>query len=456
MIQDERIHVLNEAPVNMRGRYVLYQMQQSQRASCNHALEYAIRQANDLGLPVLASFGLIPDYPGATSRHYSFMLEGLRETQQTLAGRGIRLIVRAEAPDRAALALGKDAALIVMDRGYLRIQRAWRKSVGEGASCRAIEVESDAVVPVEAAMDHEAYMAATIRPRITKLLPRYLVPLKETKPVKPSMSLRLAGPELDLSDPVKLMRKLNVPIGLECVRCAKGGAAAASDTLEDFLRLRLHHYDERRDDPNVDGTSGLSPYLHFGQISALEVALAAKETGRGKAADVFLEQLIVRRELAMNFTWYNPDYDAYEGLPNWARATLAVERKTKRPDLYDKAAFEQARTDDPVWNAAQMEMVKTGRMHNYMRMYWGKKILEWSETPEEAFAIAMDLNDRYELDGRDPNGYTGVAWCFGKHDRPWPRHPVFGNVRMMTAGGLAKKFDVQAYVRHVSGGRICD
>ncbi|MFO7535052.1 MAG: deoxyribodipyrimidine photo-lyase [Kiritimatiellia bacterium] len=450
MIQSERIKELNVAPVNTHGRYVLYLMQQSQRSSCNHALEHAIREANRLGLPVLAAFGLTPDYPGANRRHYAFMLEGLAETQRALAARGIRLTVRAGAPDRTALALSKEAALAVTDRGYTRVQRAWRRAVAGQAECRAVEVESDVVVPVETAMDHEAYMAATLRPRIHKALPNFLVPLKETKPERVSLSMRLAGAELDLADPAALLRKLKVAGGAEPVGAIRGGAKAASKALEDFLRLRLHRYDERKDDPNANGASGLSPYLHFGQISALAVALAVKETGTGKSRDVFLEQLIVRRELAMNFAWYNPDYDRFAGLPNWAKATLAAESKTKRPAVYNRADFEAARTGDLFWNAAQREMMKTGRMHNYMRMYWGKKILEWSETPEEAYVTAVELNDRHELDGRDPNGYAGVAWCFGKHDRPWPKHPVFGNVRSMTASGLERKFDMQRYVKQMA------
>jgi deoxyribodipyrimidine photo-lyase len=449
MIQPERLHVRNAGPIAGRGRYVLYLMQQSQRAACNHALEYAIREANGLGLPVLAVFGLTAAYPGANRRPYAFLLEGLAETQRDLAERNIRLIVRAGEPDRVALAFAKDAALVVLDRGYCRIQRQWRDSVARSASCRVVEVESDAIVPVETAMDHEAYMAATLRPRIAKRLAEFLVPMSEARPVKSSLRLRVAGPEFDVANPVAALRRLKLPGGPDPVSGLHGGGEAAREALEEFLRFRLHHYAEKRDDPSADFTSGLSPYLHFGQISALEIALAVKDVGTGKAADIFLEQLIVRRELALNFAWYNPNYDRFAGLPDWSRKTLAREAKTKRPYVYDRAAFEGGRTHDPVWNAAQKEMAVTGRMHGYLRMYWGKKILEWSATPEEAFETALALNDRYELDGRDPNGFTGVAWCFGKHDRPWPRHPVFGNVRSMTAGGLAKKFDTGAYVRRM-------
>jgi deoxyribodipyrimidine photo-lyase len=447
MIQPERMHERNSNPIAGRGRYVLYLMQQSQRAACNHALEYAIREANRLGLPVLVVFGLAPAYPGANRRHYAFMLEGLAETKRDLAERNIRLIVRPGTPDRAALAFAPEAALVVLDRGYCRIQRQWRDAVARSAPCRVVEVESDAVVPVETAMDHESYMAATIRPRIAKRLAEFLVPMSEARPAKSSLRIRFAGPEVDVDDPDAAIRKLRLTGGAAPVSGIRGGAEAAREALETFLRFKLHHYAEKRDDPAEDCTSGLSPYLHFGQISTLEVALGARDAWSGKPADVFLEQLIVRRELAMNFAWYNPDYDRFAGLPDWARKTLAAEAKTPRPYLYDRSAFESAKTHDPAWNAAQKEMAVTGRMHGYLRMYWGKKILEWSATPEEAFETALALNDKYELDGRDPNGFAGVAWCFGKHDRPWPRHPVFGNVRTMTAGGLSRKFDIGAYIR---------
>ncbi len=449
MIQPERLHERNAVPIAGPGRFVLYGMQQSQRAACNHALEYAIREANALGLPVVVAFGLMPGYPGANRRHYAFMLEGLAETQRSLAERGIRFLMRAGSIDQVVLALAREAALVVMDRGYTRLQRDWREAVARAAPCRVVEVESDAVVPVETAMDHEAYMAATLRPRIARRLAEFMVPVEEVRPVKSSLRLRFAGPEVEINEPMTVLNGLRFSGGPGPVSGLRGGTSAARVALEHFLRFKLHHYADQRDDPAGDGTSGLSPYLHFGQISALEVALAAREAWSGKAADVFLEQLVVRRELALNFAWYNPDYDRYSGLPAWARKTLAAEAGAPRPAMYDRSVFESARTADPAWNAAQKEMVATGRMHGYLRMYWGKKILEWSATPEEAFETALVLNNTYELDGRDPNGYAGVAWCFGKHDRPWPRHPVFGNVRTMTAGGLARKFDLGAYVKRM-------
>jgi deoxyribodipyrimidine photo-lyase len=253
-----------------------------------------------------------------------------------------------------------------------------------------------------------------------------------------------------LADPEKLLARLDIDRSVPPVSAFRGGYSQARKLLREFIDHKLDHYDERTNDPSLDFTSHLSPYLHFGQISPLEVALAVAEAP-GPNEEAFLEQLIVRRELSMNFVHYNPAYDTYDCLPDWAKATLAEHEKDPRPYIYSEDELEQAQTHDPYWNAAQLEMVRAGKMHNYMRMYWGKKILEWSPTPREAFETALRLNNRYELDGRDPNGFTGVAWCFGKHDRPWQERPVFGRVRYMNAAGLERKFKMDAYVAKVAG-----
>jgi deoxyribodipyrimidine photo-lyase len=244
-----------------------------------------------------------------------------------------------------------------------------------------------------------------------------------------------------------MLARLTIDRSVAPSEAFQGGPAEAKRRLTRFVGSKLAYYADRRNDPTLDFQSGLSPYLHFGQISPVDVALAAMTSGAPRnALDAFLEELIVRRELSMNFAARNPDCCAYAGLPNWARATLAAHARDRRDHLYDEAAWEAAATHDPYWNAAQREMVRTGKMHNYMRMYWGKKILEWSRSPEAAFDIALRLNDKYELDGRDPNSCAGVAWCFGKHDRPWTERPVFGMVRYMNAAGLDRKFDMPDYV----------
>jgi deoxyribodipyrimidine photo-lyase len=223
---------------------------------------------------------------------------------------------------------------------------------------------------------------------------------------------------------------------------------AAQELLMGFIRENLDRYPAYRNDPVAGVLSCMSPYLHFGQISPLSIALNILET-KSPSAGTYLEELIVRRELSMNFVHYNPLYDEFSGLPDWARKTLLSHSGDLREYTYRFSEFESARTHDPFWNAAQREMVLTGKMHGYMRMYWGKKILEWSETPEEAYRTALALNNRYELDGRDPNGYAGIAWCFGKHDRAWQERPVFGKIRYMNAAGLNRKFDAARYVARI-------
>lgn len=431
------------------GRYVLYWMQASQRAQCNHALEYAVEAANDRGKPLLVFFGLTDGYPEANERHYAFMIEGLREVRRSLARRGIDMVILHRSPDEGAAELARDSCLVVVDRGYTRIQRAWRRRAASRIDCPLVQVESDVVVPVEEASPKEEYSAATLRRKISGRIRGYLVPPEEAK-LRKTLSFRGID-RFDVEDVDNALARLSIDRSVSAPkadRALRGGENAAKAHLEDFLARRLDDYPEARNDPAADATSRMSPYLHFGQISPLHIALRAIETG-GPGVDAYLEELIVRRELAVNFVFYNDRYDRIENLPEWCRKTLTRHRKDRREYRYGIREFEGARTHDPYWNAAQKEMVETGRMHGYMRMYWGKKILEWAETPEEAYRIALLLNNRYEIDGRDPNGFAGVAWCFGKHDRPWGERPVFGTIRYMNDKGLRRKFDADAYVRRI-------
>jgi deoxyribodipyrimidine photo-lyase len=449
VIQAERIKLLNDRPERPSARYVLYWMQQAQRASGNHALEFAIREANRRQLPVVTVFGLTQRFPGAQLRHYAFMLEGLVEAEAALRKRGIRLIVRLEPPPRAVAALAGGASLVVTDRGYLRIQRRWRERVAERLDCRVVQVESDVVVPVDLVSSKEEYAARTIRPKILRHRSRFLTPLEETNPARSSVGLRLGGEKLGTAE--ALLKRLRVARRATRVATFQGGQSEATRHLRSFLKASLPRYADEHNNPGRACVSRLSPYLHFGHISPLDVALAVRST-RGVAAankDGFLEELIVRRELAMNFCRFNDHYDNYECLPEWARRTLAQHARDRRDYLYSPQQLESAATHDPYWNAAQREMVETGTMHGYMRMYWGKKIIEWTPKPEGAFGIAIALNNTYQLDGRDPNSFAGVAWCFGKHDRPWKEREVFGQVRWMSAAGLERKFDMNAYVEYV-------
>ena len=449
MIQKTRIQILNGLPIQPK-EYVLYWMQQSQRAQYNHALEYAVGQANNLKLPLLVVFGSTAQYPEANWRHYVFMLEGLQTTQKALERRQIKLIVRVGDPVQIALALGHMAALIVCDRGYLRHQRAWRQKLVSKAPCQVVQVESDVIVPLEIVSTKAEYAARTIRPKINRHLGQYLRPMKSRRLKFSSLAMNIQGE--DLSDLEKLVAKLHLSRDvLPVSQIFKGGTDQAKKIFTKFLKTKLANYAQNSNQPQTDDVSHMSMYLHFGQISPLYLALGAQKaaTAPPEAKAAYLEELIVRRELAINFVAFTPNYDRYDCIPNWAQETLAKHRQDKRPAIYTRRELERAQTHDVYWNAAMQEMRTTGFMHNYMRMYWGKKILEWTEDPSIAFETTLYLNNKYFLDGRDPNSYTGVAWIYGVHDRAWPQRPVFGKVRYMAATGLERKCDIRKYVRKV-------
>ncbi len=446
MFREKRLKALNRKEIRKR-RYILYWMQASHRTEYNHALEYAIMKANKMNTPVVVYFGITDDFPESNERHYFFMLEGLREVQSSLHEKGITMVVWHKSPELGTVELSKDASLVVVDRGYLRIQKKWRSYVTQSIKCPLVQVESDVVVPVEVASPKEEYSAATFRPKIRKKLDSFLLPLKENYPRVDSLQLHFDS--FDIEDPEKAISILGIDRSVKRVVDFHGGTAEARKHLEDFLRDKLEYYEELRNDPTKECLSNMSPYLHFGQISPLYIALRALETD-SSGKDAYLEELIVRRELSMNFVFYNQNYDSFDGLPEWAKETLKKHVRDPREYIYTSEELENAETHDPYWNAAQREMMIRGKMHGYMRMYWGKKIIEWSRTPEEAFETALYLNNKYELDGRDPNGFTGVAWCFGKHDRPWKERPIFGKIRYMTSNGLKRKFDADGYVAKTS------
>jgi deoxyribodipyrimidine photo-lyase len=448
MIQPARVQVLNDARVNLGGRYVLYWMQASQRAQWNHALEYAASRANEMRRPLLVGFGLMDDHPEANERHYAFMLEGLADVRAALAERGVKFVVRRGPPPEVAVELARDAALVVCDRGYLRHQKRWRDGVADRAGVSVVQVESDVVVPVEVASDHQEFAARTLRPKHHRQWAAYLKPLKAVPLEVDSLKLRIAG-GVDVSDSAGALARLKVDRSVGRSTRFRGGPGAARRVLDHFLANRLVGYAENRREPAAGTTSTMSAYLHFGQVSPLEIALKVKAR-RGVPdadGDAYLEELLVRRELAVNFVHYCPNYDSFDALPAWAKRTLAGHQSERRETIYTRARLEAAATHDRYWNAAQTEMVRTGFMHNSMRMYWGKKVLEWKRTPREAFEDVLYLNNRYFLCGRDPVAYANVAWVFGLHDRPWgPARPVFGTVRYMNAAGLERKFDMGAYV----------
>jgi len=459
-VPERRVVPLNGAPERRGGRYVLYWMQIAQRAEWSPALDHAIERANALGLPVLVYHGLRADYPHASDRLHAFVLEGARELPARFAARGIRYVFhldRGERPRRKILLdLLPAAALVVTDFSPAFVVPAHNGALARHARVAAAAVDGNGVVPLRE-MTKAEWAARTIRPKIHRLLPAHFRAPERVEPKRDSLSLRLPGDafvdpaRLDVAETLaSLPIDHSVPPSIEF----RGGRAAAVARLDRFLARRLAGYADGRNEPGETWTSELSPYLHFGQISILEVALAARKaaaTARaGRAnADAFLEEAIVRRELAFNMALFEPNHATLEALPEWAAATLRAHRRDPRPWTYSARDFESAATHDAIWNAAQRELLLTGKIHGYVRMYWGKKIIEWSPTIEDAHRTMVHLNDRHGLDGRDPNGHANMLWCFGKHDRPWGERPVFGTVRTMTADGLRRKCDIEAYVRRV-------
>jgi len=452
MIHDERIISLNTRPENTNGRFVLYWMQASMRTRFNHALVYAIHKANERKVPLIVFFQLIDNYPEANARHYSFLGEGLKDITSTLQEKHILFLVGIKNANHTTSleALARDARLVVTDRGYTRFQKTWREEVASTLFCPLIQVESDVVIPVETTSNKVEYSAATIRKKIHAHLKKFLVPVR--LPSAQHSSLELSFPTLTLTKSIEsILSSCTLDKSVSPSSFFIGGESEAQKRLETFINNRLLSFNTNRSDPSKDATSHLSPYLHFGHISPLDIALKVLRLHpRAQGTQTFIEELIVRRELAMSFVHYHPRYDSYESLPNWAQKTLSLHKKDKRPTLYTREQFENAQTHDPYWNTAQREMLTTGYMHNSMRMYWGKKILEWSKTPEEAFDTALSLNNKYELDGRDPNSYAGVGWCFGLHDRPWAEREIFGMVRYMNDSGLQRKFNMSRYLERVS------
>lgn len=450
IVHPGRLHQLNSLPLS--DGPIIYWMSRDQRVNDNWALIHAQQLALELQVPLAVVFILAPAFLGATLRQYGFMLKGLEECAARLAALGIPFYLLQGHPPAEIITFIQQHSVggVVTDFDPLRIKRGWREEAAAASSVSFIEVDAHNIVPCRVASTKQEFGAYTIRPKIHRLLSDFLEdfpPLQHHPFPWPS-----SQPHLNKVDYASVLSSLQIDRTVQEVTTVEPGGSAAHRHLRDFILSGLDGYDLLRNDPNLSGQSGLSPYLHFGQISAQRVALEAGRTaGDTPSGDAFLEELVVRRELSDNFCWYNMNYDRTEGFPDWARQTLKAHRHDQREFLYTPEQFEYSRIHDPLWNAAQREMVTTGRMHGYMRMYWAKKILEWSPSPEEAMQIAIYLNDRYELDGRDPNGYTGIAWSIGGvHDRAWGERPVFGKIRYMNDKGCRRKFDVEGYIGRYS------
>lgn len=455
MIHEDRITMINEVSPDESGDYVLYWIQAAQRTIDNPALDFAITLANRQNCPLRVLFILIPDFPNANRRHFTFMLEGIKEIQTSLKEMGIGFTIQVGQPQAHVPTFAQKAKALVMDVGYSPYDQFLRTDIAKNVFKATYIIETNLIVPVEKAYAKEAYAAYALRPSIMRKLHAYLE-AGFTEEVK--FPYALENESLDIQNIEGFINE-HLP-KLEDVQPSKvftGGQSKAIALLESFIASKLSRYEVDVSDPSAKGSSLLSPYLHFGQLSPM-LAVRSVLTS-GISSDAFVEQLVVRRELSYNYVYYAGDRikSLAETLPNWAYESLMAHRDDPRPVIYDLQTLENANTYDTYWNAAQLEMVLTGHMHNTMRMYWGKKVIEWTESPEAAFQILTYLNDKYELDGRDPNGYAGIAWCFGKHDRPWQERPIFGKIRYMNAAGLMRKYDIEKYVaavRQLEGVRL--
>jgi deoxyribodipyrimidine photo-lyase len=453
---NERVVQLNDAETSSNARYVLYWMQMYKRTSHNHALTFAIRKANELNLPLVVYEGLKYYYPWASDRLHTFILEGVEEKRLEFQRLGIRYVFYLQKDDRSpkqtVARLAKQAAVIVTDEYPCFIIPEHNQRISERASIPVYAVDSNGVIPL-AKFEKEEYAAYTIRPKIEKLLPAYLKLFKEE-------SVEIDGARLEVDCPETIITANNVAsLVAECdidhsvapSPVYQGGTLRGRVRLERFVADILPAYETARNKPERDGSSRLSAYLHFGFLSPLEIALAVDAADAPQESkDAYLEELIVRRELSFNFTLRNPHYDSLASLPAWVQKTMREHIDDERQFIYSIEQLENGETHDELWNASQREMAVTGEMHNYVRMLWGKNVIAWSRTYEEAFAALEHLNNKYCLDGRDPNSYAGILWCFGKHDRPWMERPVFGTMRYMTSASTGKKFDSKKYIEWTS------
>ncbi|MGB8014019.1 MAG: deoxyribodipyrimidine photo-lyase [Terriglobales bacterium] len=446
LANDPRVTVRRTGPPDADGRCVVYWMQRAQRGWDNPALDVAVAAANALQKPVVVFFAPVPFYPRANLRHYYFLAQGIADIAESVQKRNVGFVLR-RFPDHSLVKFCEQVrpSLVVGDENPMREPEGWRQTAAKKLRVPLWTVDADVIVPSKL-LEKQQYAAHIIRPRVQAQLGRFLVPSKNAKAKiawkKPEGLLSL-DQEFDITEGWPLDTSVGPVSGF------RGGTKEALRLLREFIKNGLAEYATKRNRPEVSGTSRLSPYLHFGHIGPHTVALAVEKADAPMAdKEAFLNQVITWRELAVNLVRFNPNYDNFECAEPWAHRTLALHANDDRPVLYSESQLEHAETHDPLWNAAQIQMVTTGWMHNYLRMYWAKKILEWSPSAAQAFQIAVKLNDKYELDGRDPNGYAGIAWAIvGKFDRPWFERPIFGQIRYMSGASTGKKFDSKKYIQ---------
>jgi deoxyribodipyrimidine photo-lyase len=426
---------LNDAAPPGDAKSVVYVMSRDQRTRDNHALLAAQRHALVGRLPLIVVFLIYPQVRGRAREHFAFLLDGLADVAEDLSRHDIPFVIR-RSTDPAAEVAEFGPAAVYVDFSPLRGPRRMRERLA-ASGVPVFEVDTHNVVPAWVASDKQEFAARTIRPKIHRHLHRFLVEPPRLR--RHPYAWNGATHSVALGTIRRELLPTLVPDGTSVA--ATSGQVAAASALRGFVRNRLERYAVDRDDPTIDGLSGLSPYFHYGQLATLRVALSAP------GADALIEEMVVRKELSDNFCLFQPHYDSLAGAPAWGSRTLAEHAGDPRPYVYSYAQLEQARTHDEAWNAAQRQMTRDGKMHGRMRMYWAKKILEWTPSAEVAIGYAIRLNDFYSIDGGDPNGYVGVLWSIaGLHDRPFAEREVFGQIRYMNEAGLRRKFALDAYV----------
>ncbi len=453
LADDPRITIRRDGPPDPTGRCVVYWMQRAQRGVDNHTIDIAVTVANLLELPLVVYFAAISNFPHANLRHYAFLNQGLAAIEQDLRDRNITFLMR-RAPHESHEQLLTDvrAAFLIGDENPMRIPEQWRKQLVSRISIPFWTVDADVVIPSKL-IERAQYGAYTIRPRLYRLLSDYLHPYENPHAIhewKRPRTFHFDSVHEDITRGWKDLDRSVAPVD-----AWQGGTHAALKRLKHFTTKLLSTYDDKRNHPEIDGTSCLSPYLHFGHIGPITIALAVEAAAKSNpklraARDSYFNELIVWRELAINFVRYTPNYDSSDCAEAWAKQTLAEHARDQREHLYTLQQLEAAQTHDPLWNAGQLQMLRHGWMHNYIRMYWAKKILEWTPDIATAMKYSIHLNDKYLLDGRDPNGYAGIAWALlGKFDRAWGERPVFGKIRYMSGASTGKKFDSKRYIEQM-------
>ncbi|MEO8736516.1 MAG: deoxyribodipyrimidine photo-lyase [Edaphobacter sp.] len=447
---DPRVTVRREGIAAPQGECVVYWMQRAQRGVDNHAIDIAAQAANSLSLPLVVYFAAISNFPHANLRHYAFLNQGLPDIEADLAARNISFVMRRSPGESHEQFLDEvHAALLIGDENPLREPERWRKHLASSINIPFWTVDADVVVPSKL-IEKAQYGAYTLRPRLHRLLPDYLHPYENTHAQhawRRSHNFHADSVHEDITRGWKHLDRTVLPVD-----AWQGGTHAALQRLKLFTGKLLETYEAQRNHPEVDGTSCLSPYLHFGHIGPLTIALAVdaevkKRPHLKQARESYFNELITWRELAINFVRYTPSYDSPDCAEPWAKTTIATHARDEREYIYALAQLEGAQTHDDLWNAAQLQMLHYGWMHNHMRMYWAKKILEWTPDIHTAMEYAVHLNDKYFLDGRDPNGYAGVAWAIlGKFDRAWNERPIFGKIRYMSRASTGKKFNSKKYI----------